>query len=136
VTLLVSDGPPRVEVPDLVGLDRAGAESRLQAEQLELGRVSEQYSDGVEAGKIIRHTPGQGEFADFGDKVDVVVSAGPEPVVVPDVTGKTLDEAREILEEAGFEVRAVNLVPGSSTVYSQSDAGKEKPKGSTIWIWA
>ncbi|WP_100445671.1 Stk1 family PASTA domain-containing Ser/Thr kinase [Glycomyces xiaoerkulensis] len=136
VTLVVSEGLPPLEVPDLVGKDEDRAEDELEAAGLEAGDASERFSGTIPEGSVIEHVPGPGEPADYGDEVDLVVSAGPEPVEVPDVIGMDVDDAREELEELGFTVKVAQLW-FSGTVFDQSaDPGEEQPKGSEIWLWA
>lgn len=57
-------------------------------------------------------------------------------VEVPDVTGRDVDEARELLEDAGFEVRVDRpFLSFSDTVASQSvDGGGTAAEGSTVTI--
>ncbi|HLU29424.1 MAG TPA: PASTA domain-containing protein [Glycomyces sp.] len=136
ITVIVSEGPPPLTVPDLVGMDEDEAEEALEAEGLEVGEVSERYSDTIPEDAVIEHTPGAGEGAAPETEVDLVVSEGPEPVEVPDVVGMHVDEARETLEELGFTVKT-GQIWFTGTVFDQSkDAGDEIPKGSEIWLWA
>ncbi|WP_199041289.1 Stk1 family PASTA domain-containing Ser/Thr kinase [Glycomyces salinus] len=136
VTVVVSRGEPPLEVPDLVGKDEDEAEEALEAEGLEVGDETERYSDTIPEGAVIEHSPGSGEPADYGDEVDLVISEGPEPVEVPDVIGMDVDDAKELLEELGFEVKT-GQIWFTGTVFDQSkDPGEEVPKGSEIWIWA
>ena len=79
-----------------------------------------------------------------GDTVQLNVSIGPDPAAgepVPDVTGRRLDEARQALEQAGFEVLAVNRLGGnrarnSRPVASQSPAaGASIPRGALVLLY-
>ncbi|MCH7232394.1 PASTA domain-containing protein [Glycomyces sp. L485] len=136
VTLVVSEGMPPLSVPDLVGMDEGRAEEALDAEGLDVGEVTERYSDTIAEGSVIEHTPGSGERAAPDQKVDLVVSAGPEPIEVPDVIGMNVDEAKKKLEDLGFKVKT-GQIWFTGTVFDQSkDPGEEIPKGSEIWIWA
>ncbi|GAB4007127.1 hypothetical protein GCM10029992_59950 [Glycomyces albus] len=136
VTVVVSRGEPPLEVPDLVGMDESEAEELLESKGLEAGDETERYSDTIPEGAVIEHSPGPGEPADYGDEVDLVISEGPEPVEVPDVIGMDVDEAKELLEDLGFEVKT-GQIWFTGTVFDQSkDPGEEVPKGSEIWIWA
>ena len=136
VTVVVSRGQPPLEVPDLVGRDADAAEDALDGAGLELGGTTERHSDTIPEGAVIEHSPGPGEPADYGDEVDLVVSAGPEPVEVPDVVGMDVDEARELLEGLGLEVKT-GQIWFTGKVFDQSkDPGEQIPKGSEIWLWA
>jgi len=73
--------------------------------------------------------PGAGRDAGDPDVVELVVKPRPPPVVAPDVTGLTLDDAWQVLEEAGWE-RRVRLAEMASndapegTVMEQRDRGR------------
>ncbi|MFF1463640.1 Stk1 family PASTA domain-containing Ser/Thr kinase [Streptomyces sp. NPDC058330] len=135
VALVVSKGSP-VDVPDVTGLDVEDATAELK----EAGLKAEVLPDRVEAaqaaGDIARQAPGGGAEAAEGDTVELTVSKGPRMVAVPDVTGKDVDEARETLEEAGFEVKVDRpFLSFSDTVASQSVKGGDKAaEGSRITV--
>lgn len=136
ITVIVSEGPPPLTVPDLVGMGEDQAEETLEAEGLDVGDVSERHSDTIPEGAVIEHSPAAGAAAAPEDEVDLVISEGPEPVEVPDVVGMKVDDARALLEELGFKVK-IGQIWFTGTVFDQSkDAGEEIPKGSEIWLWA
>jgi eukaryotic-like serine/threonine-protein kinase len=65
----------------------------------------------------------------------LTISKGPEMIVVPDVRGRSEEEATDILQDAGFEVN-VNQLFFTGTVFNQSIYGGDRaPRGSTITIW-
>jgi serine/threonine-protein kinase len=68
--------------------------------------------------------------------VTLVVSKGPQLVVVPDVFGRQEREARSQLEGLGFTVKVDRFAGGPfGTVTLQSvPAGTKAPKGSTITL--
>src|SRR5690606_30404899 len=104
VTLVVSQGPERYAVPRLDGLPAGAARGQLEAEQLTLGEEAREFSDTVPRDVIIRTDPEAGAALPPGGAVTVVVSDGPAPVDVPDVTGRTEAEATAALVDAGLAV--------------------------------
>ena len=103
VPLTVSKGPhPRAIPTGLAGGTYEQAAAALQAVQLVPTKV-EDFSDTVEAGKVIELRPGSGT-APRDSAVAVVVSKGPDLVKVPSVKGKSLEQASATLEAAGFVV--------------------------------
>ncbi len=64
-----------------------------------------QYSDTVPAGTVISQTPTSEEEADVTEPVYVIVSAGPEAIALPDVSGWERDHAVAYLEALGFKVQ-------------------------------
>lgn len=78
VVILVSNGPPRVAVPNLVGLFPGDARVRLQAVGLELGRIRYDPASLDSAGVIVAQGPAAGDSLRQGSAVRVVL-AGPDP---------------------------------------------------------
>ena len=124
--------PISVYVSSGSGLDDLVNKSLEEAEQylygLNLNLTVEAIpmkSDAVEQGGVISTDPGARQTVEFGQKVTVYFSSGPSTAVVPDVEGKTLDEAREVLYAAGFyklrvEYMEADFEPG--TVLTLSEA--------------
>ncbi|MBE0449053.1 MAG: Stk1 family PASTA domain-containing Ser/Thr kinase [Actinobacteria bacterium] len=136
VNLIISKGYQPVQVPDLFGKKLEDAKTALAGLGLEAA-ASEEFSD-QEKGKVIRQAPGAGVTVAKGTKVTVVVSKGPELVTVPNLYGKTEDEAVEILVELGFlvDVDEVPGVPEAGKVYGQDpEANAKVKKGSTVIIF-
>ncbi|KAA6222390.1 Stk1 family PASTA domain-containing Ser/Thr kinase [Streptomyces albofaciens JCM 4342] len=135
VALTVSRGAA-VDVPDVTGRDRADAEATLRGAGFEVKIADGTVHSPHEAGKVARQSPGQGGKQGKGDTVTLTLSSGPEMVTVPDVTGKSTDEAKQALTGAGFEVEVKKpfLFPRDK-VESQSVAGgAQAAKGSRITI--
>lgn len=135
VALVVSKGSP-VEVPDVSGLSVEDATDALDEEGLKAEVRPGRINSSEVAGDVAQQTPDPGAEAAEGDTVQLTVSKGPRMVEVPDVTGKDVDEAREILEDAGFEVKVDRpFLSFSDTVASQSvDGGGRAAEGSAITI--
>ena len=72
----------------------------------------EEYSNEVDEGRVTGIAP-RGEQGNWrpGNTATLIVSLGPRPVPVPNVNDRTIREAVDILEDAGFEVNA-NLDDG------------------------
>jgi eukaryotic-like serine/threonine-protein kinase len=81
--------------------------------------------------------PPAGTPLDRGSTVTLLVSTGPEQVDVPNEVGKTLDDARTDLDNAGFKVsvkRQESTTQDPDTVLSQDPAGGQHDKGSTVTL--
>jgi serine/threonine-protein kinase len=105
VTLVVSKGPERYTVPNLVSAPESKLGALLRAETLTLGPVTRDWSETVPEGAVISQDPPKGESVKRGTAVSVVLSKGRQPIPVPDVTGKPFDEAQELITKAGLEVK-------------------------------
>ncbi|MCB0997541.1 MAG: Stk1 family PASTA domain-containing Ser/Thr kinase [Acidimicrobiales bacterium] len=140
VTLFVSAGPETIQVPDVTELSVVDATQTLT----DLGfRVSqsEEPSDDVPLGSIIRTDPEVGADAKKGETITLVLSSGPEKQVVPNVLGSDQTSATTALQNAGFTVvpdtclitNPATQTPG--TVISQTPPpGTEVDPGSVVNI--
>ena len=138
VVLVVSQGPEKVSVPDLVGDREDDARSTLDDAGLKAD-VTEEESEDRDPGTVLRQDPGSGQQVDKGSTVKLVVAKAPPDVEVPDVVDQQRDEAEQALKDAGFEVRVreetVDTIDQDGTVISQSPTdGEERPKGSRVTI--
>ncbi|WP_257963449.1 Stk1 family PASTA domain-containing Ser/Thr kinase [Brevibacterium ravenspurgense] len=95
VTVFVSVGPAEVTVPDVSGQTESLARQTLEEAGLKGGSNTEENSPDVDKGTVLKTKPGKDSKVEKGSAVDLVLSSG--RVDVPDVTGKTADEACEIL---------------------------------------
>ena len=113
VSLVVSKGKEPATIPDVTGLSEDDAKKALEDAGLKKGKVSKGYSDSVAKGNVISSSPIAGASGYYkGDSVDLTVSKGPENVTIPDVTGKSQDEATKTLEEAGLKVKVNKRLGG------------------------
>jgi eukaryotic-like serine/threonine-protein kinase len=139
VTLRVSRGPEQVEVPDVVGETRENARSAIESAGLRVGKVTEEESVDEDPGTVLEQSPANGKTVAKGSAVKLTVAKAPPDVAVPDVVDETEEEARRMLEEAGFEVRVREETVTDSNddglVLEQSpEALEERPKGSRVRI--
>jgi beta-lactam-binding protein with PASTA domain len=133
VRLVVSTGPPRETVADVVGQTESEAVAALTAAGFKTD-VTKAFSD-KKAGIVVSQKPDAGAKLDEGGTVALVVSKGGKPVIVPDVVGATSAEATSKLEAAGLKANVV-AVPSSEpagTVVAQNPApGKDATTGDTV----
>jgi serine/threonine-protein kinase len=138
VTLIVSLGPPPVDVPDLVGMTVEQAKTVLKDAKLRLGDIERDFNQNFPADQIFRQSVGEGEQAPQGSAIDVVVSDGPSPVNVPGLTGKSEEQATSLLQTAGFHVEIDEKYSDeveAGDVISQSPAkGTKLQPGQTVTI--
>jgi beta-lactam-binding protein with PASTA domain len=96
-----------VAVPDVVGRTVPEAERLLKEVGLKLGRRSEKT--GAPTGTVLDQSPAAGTRVAPETAVDVVIAIAPpdERVVVPELVGKSLEDAEAILKEVGLRVGRV-----------------------------
>ena len=98
VTLIVSKGSNRVEVPSVVGLSDESALSAVSAVDLN-GNVV-QRDDDAPAGQVVGQSPAAGQLVAPGAQVTIFVSSG--AISVPDVIGDLRKTAVSNLKKGGF----------------------------------
>jgi Trp operon repressor len=108
--------PPTVEVPDISGQEIFQASRALTGNGLKLGAQREVPSDTVPEGQIVEHSPDAGREVQSGTSVNVTISSGPSTVEIPDIVGKSCDEARTMLHAAGLRLGMVGNVPSNKVV--------------------
>lgn len=112
VTLTLSNGPKLAPVPAVIGLSREQAQTALEAAGFEMGDVSERASN-EPRGAVIDSRPRPGAQALTPSPVSLVMSAGPTTIVVPDLTGRPLADAMQLLRQVGLKVGNVRSATGA-----------------------
>ncbi len=102
ITLTLSLGPERFPVPDVVGKEFELASTDLTDAKLKVVKGATRYDDSLPEGAVVATDPKAGTEVKPGDQVTVILSKGKAPVSVPNLVGKSLDEARGILARLGL----------------------------------
>ncbi len=107
VTLYVSTGKKRVEVPDVEGLPPEEAQDALLEMSLMVDQETE-YHDTIPKDTVIRTKPASGEEVREGDRVTIYISMGQEikKVKVPSLLGLSKNQAKKALEDVGLALGA------------------------------
>ncbi|WP_344263276.1 Stk1 family PASTA domain-containing Ser/Thr kinase [Streptomyces sodiiphilus] len=136
VTLIMSEGPEMVEVPDVTGQDYETARDTLEDLGLEVSR-EEEVSDQA-AGTVLGQDPAASEEVAPGSTVTLTVAVEPETVQVPDVVGLQYDAAVQRLQQDGFtaaqRVQETNDYPENQVVAQDPTAGSSLKPGSQITL--
>ena len=133
VTISISSG--RRAVPDVTGLTQQQARNRLT----DAGFESEvrRVASSRQAGTVVEQDPAAGVTAVSGTTVELTVSSGVKPVVVPRVVGQTQGSAVNALTAAGLKPVLQNVgsaQPAGTVVAQNPGAGKEVDKGSKVTL--
>ncbi len=135
VTIYVSLGPPKTDVPNVVGEPLDKALSDLQDAKLK-GKAIPTESDKPQ-GEVISQSPTAGASVKQGSQVKLKVSKGPKPVAIPNVIGSTFESANSTLLGAGFAVLRKDVksdAPKDTVVDTSPGVGTLQPPGTTITI--
>lgn len=138
ITVMVSKGRNIVTVPKVVGLTKDEAIAKLEELGL-LVNVTEEYNKKVEAGYVIEQDVKEKEEIDSGETITIKVSKGIEKVVVPDLSGKTENEAKKLIKDNGLKLKNVEVGTDESkaegvVIYQDLEANSEVEKDSYISI--
>jgi eukaryotic-like serine/threonine-protein kinase len=128
VTIMVAAGPP---LPDFTGMDIHAAEQLAGQDKVTLQQQQDNNSQQAK-GIITGQQPTAGGVFQPGQTVVVQVSTGPQLVAVPDPIGMSVQDATQLLESAGFQVK-VNRFGFFNKVFDFSPV-REAPRGSTITL--
>ncbi|MDO5701037.1 MAG: Stk1 family PASTA domain-containing Ser/Thr kinase [Bowdeniella nasicola] len=132
--------PPEVTVPELEGLNQRGVKNALEAVKLSMDIGEPVADDDVPEGLFVSSEPAPGATAHEGDTVVVHFSSGPGDVTVPDVKGRTQDEARQLLKDAGIEISRVESEDAPKMEKDQAlrtdpEAGATIGKGESVVLY-
>ena len=108
-----------ITIPDVSGMSEDDAKQKLIDKGFKEANISveEQESDNVDAGLVISTTPEANSKATEDTKITIYVSTGAEKVTVPNLVGKSQEDAESALS-------AVGLSGSASEEYSDTEAGK------------
>ncbi len=140
VTLYISIGPEMKEadVPAVTNqsLETAKTILNMQGVKIEIV-VKEENNDTVPKDGIIRTEPAAGEKMKTGDTVTIYISSGPKTAKMPNVVGKDLKTALEMLEYAGFtnlkyDEYVENVAPKDQVIFQSVEMNEEIPLNKKI----
>lgn len=117
-TFVVSDGPATRPVPNVAGLDLAGAAYLLGKAGLTVGTVTPTDDADAVPGSVLRTQPAAGTVVARDTVVDVAQAAGPPAVAVPDVVGQSGDAAAGAIRQLGL---VPNVIRRSGTQVTAQD---------------
>jgi serine/threonine-protein kinase len=138
VVLIPSLGPRLIKVPDVTDRSEAEAKQVLKEAGFQV-TVRRSFDDTVQQGDVVSQNPEGATKLEQGASVTIVVSKGPQPVEIPNVTGQAEADAKQTLESAGFTVRTKeqysNDVARDLVIETNPPAGTMLPKGETVTMF-
>ena len=131
VTITLSLGKERYDVPKLNGLTEDEAQDALTAGHLGNGSTTEKWSDKVATGVVISSSPKAGTTLRPDAPVDLVVSKGPKPVELKDWVGKDAGDATAWFKSHGLTAK-VAKEEYSDDVAEGDVISMDPPGGTTV----
>lgn len=133
------DDADKVTMIDVRGMTYDDAKDALNKVGLGIFKNVTQSSDDYAEGEIVSQDVEKGEKVDKNTTVKVVISSGKGSVPVPDVSGKSSDDATSKLEAEGFKVstdyKYSDTVAQGKVVETAPSAGTSAQKGETVTIY-
>ncbi|MGZ4734497.1 MAG: protein kinase domain-containing protein [Acidimicrobiia bacterium] len=134
VKVIVSDGPAPVVVPK-VGTSYDAAAAAITAAKLKPQKV-DAFSDTVPVGQVIRTDPAAGQKAPRDSVVSILVSKGPDLVIVGELWGKTIDEATAAAQQEGLTVTVSGAYsPGKKVRAQDVPPGSQVKRGTLVTLF-
>jgi beta-lactam-binding protein with PASTA domain len=136
VVLALSGGQKAAEVPVTTNMSQQQARISIENTGLVMGNVSEQLSD-APRGLVIATSPPAGTKVELPGTVDIVLSKGPATVNMPDLYGRSVGEARSMVEQIGLRIAGVSrdtssLQPENTVIRQLPTAGATISAGGAV----
>jgi len=136
VTLTVSKGPAKVQVPNLLGKSEAEAKALLEQKGLKLGNSTQADTDDATlTGKVIKSDPSGGDEVAGDSSVNIQIGAQPTGDPLDDYSGRRVEDVENDLQSKGYKTQRANSVNDDDTVTATNPpAGSRVPDGGTVTI--
>lgn len=126
-----------ITIPDVSGMSEEEAKETLIAKGFKKANISveQKQSDSVDTGLVISTTPEADAKAAEDTKITIYVSTGAGKVTVPNLVGKSQEEAESALSEAGLNGSAseeYSDTEAGKVISQEIDSGEKVDKGTTV----
>ena len=137
IILTISRGAELKNVPDVKGMSLEKATRTLSDIGFKVGKVTRKFVDGERIGTVLEQSPKGTDKAPKGSEIALVVNEG--NIQVPDLIGKTLQDAQNLLKAQGLTLGDVHKVQDAShkpntIVATNPNAGVKLGKGDPVSI--
>jgi eukaryotic-like serine/threonine-protein kinase len=137
VTLFVSDGLPRVAVPDVRQYSAADAQRTLAGVKLR-AKVTGVWSNSP-TGEVIGVNPSPGSQVRENTTIALTVSKGVKPIQVPSLVNLSVDDARRKLAALGLTLTVgqsteSDAIPANAIASQSPDPGQTVAPNSTVTV--
>ena len=138
VTLTVSSGKETAPVPDVMGLSEADARKQLEPTFI-VDRVTQAGDDETKDTVIAQDPPPDTPLA-VGSTVTITISTGAETATIPQVAGRSFDEAKGLIEGLGFDLQVTRVdeendtVAPGTVIRTDPAEGQSVARGQTVTV--
>lgn len=141
ITLYIAKSTNKISVPDVYGYEYSSAVSLLKEKNFDTKIVKEKDAT-KEQGTVLRTSPARDESVEVGSLITIYVatSEDSEPVDVPNLVGKTVEEAQKELEKVGLVLDTARTEYRSNaaergTIIGHEHIGEQVPPGTKIAVY-
>ena len=130
IRLEISLGTEFMNIPDFTGLTQQEILLELESYGLRMGMFFDEYSNLIEEGRVMAQKPEPFARISKGSVIDITMSRGPEPIMVPFVIGMNVSSAMAMIGESGFEVGVITNE--ATTMYAEGTVISQSPKDTEV----
>ncbi|MGV9641559.1 Stk1 family PASTA domain-containing Ser/Thr kinase [Streptomyces sp. NPDC003514] len=140
VDVVVSNGAPKVTVPSVIGISLEDARKKLEGDDFQFTIKTETREvSSEEPGTVLDQDPARGEEVEKGSTITLTVAKEQEQSTVPDVVGRTCDEAKAQMDDNDLtgnctEVDTQDPNQVGKVISTSPAAGSKVDKNSTVTI--
>ncbi|KAB2973757.1 Stk1 family PASTA domain-containing Ser/Thr kinase [Streptomyces sp. SS1-1] len=140
VDVVVSTGAPKVTVPSVIGISLEDARKKLEGDDFQFTIKTETREvSSEEPGTVLDQDPARGEEVEKGSTITLTVAKEQEQSTVPDVVGRTCDEAKAQMDDNDLtgnctEVDTQDPNQVGKVISTSPAAGSKVDKNSTVTI--
>ena len=137
IILTICKGAELKGVPDVVGMSESKGENTLLEAGFKVGKITKKHVEGQRIGVVLSQAPKALDKAPKGSAIDLVINEGDKEV--PNLIGKSIADAKRLLEQAGLKLGEVKEVNDHSAVKnvvlaSNPNAGTKIGEGDAVSI--
>ena len=127
-----------IRMPDFTG--QAVSEASKTLTNLQMGvKLEFEQSETINVGTVISQSPAPGSAVLKGTAVTLTIANGPAGLSMPDITGMTLDEAKELIASMGLTIESItyeysNNLPADTVISQAPDVDSEVNEDNPISV--
>jgi beta-lactam-binding protein with PASTA domain/predicted Ser/Thr protein kinase len=139
VNLVVSTGAPKVTVPSVIGLPLDEAQEKLEADDYQFEVKTETRESTEDENSVLEQDPVSGKEVEKGSTITLTIAKAEEKATVPDVLGKTCDEAKAQMTGSDLvgnctEIETDDVNQIGKVIQTTPQAGTQADKNSSVNI--
>ena len=121
---------PNQVIPNVIGMNSEHAFTVLESYQFPIIIAGKRTHSEYQEGAVIEMSPPAGRVVKKNRQIRLFVSSGKEPIIVPDLIGRTKDQADKLLLEKGAIIRIER--DAFSAQYPKGVVMSQRPTPNTV----